>query len=302
MIKSTVDKKNNKAKKLNRLTAFDWIIMVLLGIFAFITFYPFWYVLIGSFNQGQDYTFGEVWLWPRRFTLGNFQVVFKDNRLWYSFRNTFFITLSVTFLSLVITSLVAYAMSRKELRFKKFFEGYNLFTMFFSGGLVPYFLIIVLLGLYNNFLVYIIPCVYSVYNMIIMSSFFRAISEELRESMLIDGAGEYCIWFNLYLPLSKPVLATVGLWVATGAWNSYFSTMIYTMGQKELMTLQFFLMKLIKESNISLEDVSSTLINEITPQTVSFAAMVVATIPIVMVYPFIQKFFAKGVMIGALKG
>ena len=138
--------------------------------------------------------------------------------------------------------------------------------------------------------------------MIIMSSFFRAISEELRESMLIDGAGEYCIWFNLYLPLSKPVLATVGLWVATGAWNSYFSTMIYTMGQKELMTLQFFLMKLIKESNISLEDVSSTLINEITPQTVSFAAMVVATIPIVMVYPFIQKFFAKGVMIGALKG
>ncbi len=294
--------KKEKLHKMHRVGGWDIVIMIVLAVFALLTLYPFWYVIIGSFNEGQDYAFGSVWIIPRVFTLGNYVVVVKDQRLWYSLRNTVIITALVTLLSLTFTSLVAYAMSRRELRFKKFFQVFNLFTMFFGGGLIPYFLVIVMLGLYNNFLVYIVPSCYSVYNMIVISSFFRGIPEELRESMLLDGAGEYRIWFTIYLPLSTPVLATVGLWVATGAWNSYFTTMMYTMGQKELMTLQFFLMKLIKEANISTSDVSGDLLNQITPQTVSFAAMVLASIPIVMVYPFIQKYFSKGIMIGALKG
>lgn len=278
---------------------FDWIIYIFLALFALATLYPFIYVLAGSFSDGNDFALGGVWLLPRKFSLVNYKIVLRDVRLWYALRNTVIITVVVTALSLVLTSLVAYAISKSELKFRKFFQYFNLFTMFFSGGLIPYFMVIVLLGLYNNFLVYIIPHVYSVYNMIVISSFFKSVPDELRESMLIDGAWEIRIWFSLYMPLSLPVLATVGLWVATGTWNNYFNTMMYTMGQKELMTLQFFMMKLVKEANVVNGDIPIT---EINSQTVAFAAMVLASLPIVAVFPFIQKYFAKGIMIGAVKG
>lgn len=292
-------KDKNKQRRIRKFGVVDAIIYIVLGLFALLTLYPFLYVLAGSFNDGNDFALGGVWIFPRKWSLTNYRIVFNDNRLWYAFGNTIAITVIVTVCSLILTSLVAYALSKTVLRSRKFFQYFNLLTMFFSGGLIPYFMVIVLLGLYDSFLVYIIPHVYSVYNMIVISSFFRSIPNELRESMLIDGAWEFQIWFHLYLPLSLPVLATVGLWVATGTWNNYFNTMMYTMGEKELMTLQFYMMKLVKEANIVNGDIPLT---EINSQTVAFAAMVVASLPIVAVFPFIQKYFAKGIMIGAVKG
>ena len=285
----------------NKMNAFDWFNYAILGVFALMTLYPFIYVLAGSFNDGMDYAGGGVWLFPRKITLANYTVVMKDVAFWKAFLNTIIITLVGTFSALVITSAVAYAMSRRELKFHKFFQWFNLFAMFFSGGLIPYFLIINLLGLYDNFLVYIIPSVYSVYNMIVIQSFFKSIPEELRESAVIDGAGELRIWMTIYIPLSKPVLATVALWLATGFWNSYFSTMVYTRGG-DLATLQYHLMKMIKQAKVDTGGMDPSLLEQTTSQTISFAAIIIATLPIICVYPSIQKHFAKGVMVGSIKG
>lgn len=287
--------------KKNKMNAFDWINYVVLGLFALITLYPFLYVLAGSFNDGMDYAGGGIWLFPRKITLANYTVVMKDAAFWKAFTNTISITIIGTVSALLVTSAVAYAMSRKELRFHGVFQWINLFAMFFSGGLIPYFLIINMLGLYDNYMVYIIPSVYSVYNMIIIQSFFKSIPEELREAAVIDGAGEIRVWFTIYMPLSKPVLATVSLWLATGFWNSYFNTMVYTRGG-DLATLQYHLMKMIKQAKVDTGGMDPSLLEQTTSQTISFAAIIIAILPIVCVYPFIQKHFAKGVMIGSLKG
>lgn len=156
------------------------------------------------------------------------------------------------------------------------------------------------IGLYNNFLVYILPMSYSVYNMIVMSSFFGNIPEELRESAVMDGAGEFRVWLQIYMPLSKAVLATVGLWVAVGHWNAYMATLLYT-NKDSLITLQYYLMRVIKDASMP-DGIDGAIAGEITSKTVSYAAIVVATVPIICVYPLIQKQFAKGVLVGSVKG
>lgn len=288
-------------KTSRKMNTFDWFNYIILGLFAVITLYPFIYVIAGSFNNGMDYAGGGIWLIPRQFTLANYSVVMQDLAFWKSFGNTVIITILGTAGALLFTSAVAYAMSSKKLPFHAVFQWINLFAMFFSGGLIPYFFIINFLGLYDNFWVYIIPSLYSVYNMIIISSFFRSIPEDLKEAAVIDGAGELRIWLTIYMPLSKPVLATVGLWLATGFWNSYFSTMVYTRGG-DLATLQYHLMKMIKQAKVDTGGMDPALIEQTTSQTISFAAIVIATVPILLVYPSIQKYFAKGIMIGSLKG
>ena len=288
-------------KTLRHFNWFDIINYIFLAVLAFITLYPFWFVLIGSFSQGEDYSGGGVWVWPRIWSSASYIVVLKDSRFWIALRNTVVRTILATVLSVGFTSMVAYAMSRPNLKHKPFFQWVNLFTMFFSGGLVPYYLVIVAIGLYDTFWVYILPSIYSVYNMIVLSSFFRSIPESIRESAVLDGAGDFRIWLQMYMPLSKPALATIALWVAVGHWNSYMATMLYTR-DANLTTLQYFLMRVIKEANVSYEGITWEIRNDVTPQTISYAAIVVATIPILMVYPFLQRFFTKGIMIGSLKG
>ncbi|MDR1094223.1 MAG: carbohydrate ABC transporter permease [Clostridiales bacterium] len=284
-----------------KIHAFDIVNAVLLALFAFVTIYPFWYVLVGSFNNGIDYSFGGVWLWPRAFTADSYRVVFADPRLWHSLLITVLRTVIGTAVSLAFTSLVAYAMSRRELKHKAFFQAANLITMFFSGGLIPFYLLVNIIGLYDNFLVYILPMTYSVFNMIVIASFFRGLPDELRESARIDGANEFRIWLTLYMPLSKAVLATVGLWVAVGHWNSYMATLLYTKSDTErLWTLQYYLLRLIKESSLpSGENLAD---GAVSAQTVTFAAMVVATIPMAALYPLLSKYFAKGAVVGSIKG
>lgn len=269
-------------------------------VFMLLCIYPLVYVLAGSFNQGADYTAGGVYFLPRLFTFENYKVVLTNKGLWQGYSVTISRTLIGTLTALIFTSIVGYAMSRPNLRYKKVFYWINIFTMFFGGGLIPYFLIIRSIGLYNHFLVYIIPGLYSVYNMIIFSSFFRSISDELHEAALMDGANEFRIYWQIYLPLSKPVLATVALWLAIGHWNSYFDTMIYT-HSPNLQTLQYFLLKAIQTATLT-EGMPAEMMLRLSPKTLSLAAIIISMIPVLFFFPFVRKNFQSGIMIGSLKG
>lgn len=287
-------------KKKSKMGVTDYIIYAILLLGALIMLYPFWYVIVGSFNNGVDYAAGGVWFFPRKWTTANYQIVFSDYRLWIGFGNTLARTVLGTGLSLFFTSLVAYAFSRPKLKFKRFLRGFNLFTMFFSGGLIPFFLLINILHLYDTFWVYILPNLYSVYNMIVISSYFRGISNDIYESAVLEGANQYRIWWSIYLPLSKPVLATVGMWIALSNWNAYMATMLYT-ERESLMTLQYYLMRIIKDAGIP-DGMDGTLYEQISATTLSFAAIIVSTIPLLCCYPFIlKKVFKKGNFEGSVK-
>lgn len=291
--------------KKSSLNLFDYFNYVFLILLACITIYPFLYVLTGSFNQGSDYMRGGVYLFPRVFSLDNYSMIFYDKRLAFGFQNTIARTIIGTVAGVIFTALVSYGMSRKNLPYARQIYWFNLFTLFFSGGLIPYFLLLKSLGLINTFWVYIFPCLYSVFNMIIFSSFSREIPEEIHESAVVDGANEFTIFWKLYLPLSKPAVATIALWLGVFHWNSFFDSMIFTT-KPELQTLQLFLVKLIKEASLSQGEaatrVPAQVISKVSITTIRFAAIVVGSIPIFMVYPFMQKYLIKGVMLGSVKG
>lgn len=286
-----------KRKKKNKNTWFDYVNISVLTLFGLITFYPFWYVIIGSLSNGQTYMSGGVFLVPRDITLDNFRAVVADMDLWVAFRNSLVRTAVGVTSGLIFTSLIAYAMSSPHLRCKGVYQNLFIFTMFFSGGTIPFYLLIRTLGLYNSFWVYIIPAMFSVYNMIVVSNFFYGIPAGLREAAELEGAGELTIWWKIYMPLSKAVLATVGLWIAVNHWNSYMGTMLYTDADDKTITLQYYLRQIINSAASVSGDYDT-----ITSKTVSFAAIVLATIPILCVYPAVQKHFTKGVMVGSLKG
>lgn len=301
MKENVISGRRTKRKKLRRMKVADYVIYAFLLICVVIMIYPFLYVLGGSFSDGTDYMNGGIWLFPRIWTVANYQVIVSDSMLWVAYRNTFVRTFCGSLLSLAFTSLVSYAMSRKELKFRRFFQIANLVTMFFGGGLIPYFALINFIGLYDSFLVYIIPALYSVYNMIIISNGYRVVSEELHDSAVIDGAGELRIWAQIYFPLSKAVHATVLLWLVVGNWNSYYSTMLYTRGGSDVITLQYYLMGVINKASYT-PDVGGEILDQVTSKTVSYAAIVIAILPILFVYPFLSKYFTKGVLVGSLKG
>ena len=288
-----------------RYNWFDVINLLLMLLVALFCLYPFWYVLIGSFNEGSDYMRGGVFMFPRVWSLDNYTMVFNDKRLIIGFQNTFVRTAIGTLSSTLFTAMVAYGMSRRDLPLKKPIYWFNLFTMFFGGGLIPYFLVLKQLGLINSFWVYIIPCLYSVFNMIIIMNFFKDIPEEIHESAMIDGASEFKTFYKIYLPLSMPVLATIALWNGVFHWNSFFDSMVYTTDQN-LQTLQLYLVKLIKEASMTQGEAASKVpaqvAKTISIMTLRYAAIVVSTVPILCIYPFLQKFMAKGIMLGSLKG
>lgn len=291
--------KSSALKKKTNL--FDVINVIILLVFALCSVYPFIYTIASSLNDAMDSMYGPVWLIPRKFTLSSYIVVLSDKRLYTSFINTLSATVISLVLGLLLTSCVAYAISSKRLKCKKFFWYYNLITMFIKGGMIPMYMVIVLLNLYDNFMVYFLPSCYSVYNMIVISNFFKSIDDSLYEAAVVDGAGELTIWLQIFMPLSKPVLATVGLWIVVGKWNAYMTTMIYTGKHESIWTLQYYLMRLIREGDMS-GAVNSEYYGEVSSQSLSFAAIVISTIPIFCLYPFVSKYFTKGIMMGSIKG
>lgn len=300
-------KSKKTGRRLVHNTTFDWINYLFMTVLAFIMIYPLWYCIVGSLNEGMDYIRGGVFLWPRKPTLANYKAVFLDNSILRAFGVTIAKCIVGTLTSVLCTSMVAYAITRPALKLKKAYIPFIMLTMFFSGGLIPYFILIVDLNLYDSFWVYIIPTMFSAYNMVIIQSFMRELPRELIESAKIDGASEFRIFFQMILPLSKPVLATIALFTIVNHWNSYFDAMMYTTSQ-DLQTIQLFLKKVITDpsiarglgsaATISIPDQATTL----TPQVVKMATMVVTALPVVCVYPFLQRYFVKGVTIGAVKG
>lgn len=296
-----------KVSKLKNNTAFDWINYIVMALISFLMLYPLWYCIVGSFNEGSDYLRGGVFLWPRKWTFANYKAVFLDRSILDAFGVTIAKCLIGTITSVLCTSMVSYAITRPRLKLKKFYIPFIMLTMFFSGGLIPYFILITDLGLYDSFWVYIIPTMFSAYNMIIIQSFMRELPGELLESAKIDGASEYRIFFQMILPLSKPVLATISLFTIVNHWNSYFDSMMYTSSRK-LQTIQLFLKKVITDPSVArgLGSAAAVTIPEqastLTPQVVKLATMVITALPIICVYPFLQRYFVKGVTMGAVKG
>lgn len=286
-----------------RKKVFDWINVSFMIIFAALSVYPLIYVIAGSFNEGADYIKGGIYLFPRVFSLENYQVVLNDERLWSAYLVTIARTILGTIAGVLFTAIVAFAMSRKSLVGRNWIYRFFVFTMFFGGGLIPYFWVINLLGLFDSFFVYIIPALFSVYNMLVFVNFFKTIPEEIHESAVMDGASEFKIFFRIILPLSGPVISTIALWIAVGHWNSFFDTMIYT-SSDNLWTLQYYLMKVIKEASMPSAGVSLPieLLEKIAPETVSLAAIIISVIPIFILYPLILKTLTKGVIVGSLKG
>lgn len=287
-------------KKSTKKTVFDIFNIILMAIICFVTLYPVWYVLVYSFNDGYDAVQGGLYWWPRKFTLTNYKEVFRNNEIINSFIVTIFRTLFATTCHVFFTAMVAYAFSRKELIGKKLYMSMGIITMFFSGGLIPTFIVINNLGMYNKFLVYIIPTMFSFFDLIIMQSFFRTIPASVEESAKIDGASYFTIFTKIILPLSAPVIATIILFNGVYNWNDYFMGFIY-IKDEELRPIQTYLYKIITTSQGSKAAMASVSTSKFTSTSLQMATMVVTTIPIICIYPFLQKHFVKGMMLGSVK-
>jgi len=285
---------------------FDIFNTILMLILIFLPLYPVWFCIVGSFNEGLDYMRGGVNFWPRKFTLSNYRVVLMEPRIKDAYKITILRTIIGVITHVLFTSLFAYGFSRRNLIGKKIYGTMGIITMFFSGGLIPSYLLYKWLRLLNSFWVYIIPALFNFWNVIIFQSFFREIPESINESARIDGANEYQIYFYLILPLSKPVLAALALFTGVWHWNSYFDSMVFTTSQ-ELSTIQLLLMKIIRstEGAANVASRAGEMLErqrDISSTTVQMATMVITSAPIMMLYPFLQKYFVKGVMIGSIKG
>ncbi|WP_374992082.1 carbohydrate ABC transporter permease [Paenibacillus sp. LHD-38] len=280
----------------------DSVIYVLLFCIMIATLYPFYYVLVISFNQGKDSLLGGIYLWPRSFSLENYATFLTDSN-WY---NSLLITVARTgvgtLLGVLFTSLVAYGLSHKDLLFSKGYFAVIIFAMYFSGGLIPYYVVLRSVGLLNTFGVYVIPSMLSTFFLLIAISFFREIPLELKESAYIDGANEFVIFFKIILPVSTPLLATMSLFLGVGQWNSWLDS-AYFVQSDSLRTLTFRMMEIINKSNIPIESVGAAAsASGVTNYSLQVTSMVVSIAPIVCVYPFLQKYFVKGIMLGSVKG
>ena len=268
---------------------------------------PFLHLFNLAFSPSHLATKGGLLLLPVEFTLDNYAKVLSSRFIWNGYRNTLLRTAVGTFVQLFFTALGAYAMSKKYFPHRSFYMFLIVFTMFFSGGLIPSYLLVKDLGLIDHFGVMILPGLVSAYNLVIMRNYFQAMPEEIEESCQIDGASRFRIFFSIIIPLSTPILATVALWLAVGHWNAWFDVLLYIQDESKFV-LQIVLRRIIltgTQQMMELTAASGSTFQEETqssPEGLKAASIFVATIPILCVYPFIQKYFVQGIMIGSLKG
>lgn len=278
----------------------DWILLVVFVFLIIITLYPFLNVLAISFNDPIDTMRNINMVIPRQFTLSNYVYIFEENNLIAPLLLSVLRTVLGAGLGVICTAMLAYVLSRKDFYFNKVFTLLFVVTMYVSGGLIPeYLLLMRTLGLGNNFLVYIIPGLIWVYNVILVRSFIEGLPIALQEAARVDGANDFIIWGKIILPLCKPVLATVGLFMAVGQWNSFMDTYLYA---KELPTLQYVLYQIMETATIKIDPhAAEQMTNAVSPLSVRMAITIVATVPILIVYPFLQKYFVGGMTVGAVK-
>lgn len=281
---------------------------IFIAVVTLLILYPFFYCVMLSFNDGLDAQKGGIYFWPRLFTLDNYRFVFSNGAILTAARNSVLRTVFGTVLALFVTSMFGYVVSKKDLLFRKAYITLGLITMYFGGGLIPYFLLIRSLGLFNNFLVYLIPNLFAMFNAIIFLSFFQTIPDSLEESAKIDGANDFTIYWRCYIPLSTPVIATIALFLGVGQWNSWFDTMLFAPMNPQLETLSHIMTKMISAQQF-IDQISTKFAtgegarsSGMTSTALMLATMVITCFPIIVLYPFLQRYFVKGVMIGSIKG
>ena len=283
------------------------LISLALALIVLVTVYPIYFVIIASVSDSSAVANGQVWLYPRELYLEGYKRIFEYEDLWRGYRNTIFYAAGGTALSLLVTISGAYVMSRRECMLNRPLMVYFTIPMFFSGGLIPTYLLISSLGLLNNPLVLILPGCFGIYNMIIARTFFQSsIPGELRDAAFIDGCGECGFFVRIALPLSKAIISVIGLYVAVAIWNDYFSALIY-ITDREYIPLQLVLREILISNSFDTRSAGGGITNSALEQQrlrdlVKYCVMVVSTLPVICIYPFIQKYFEKGVMIGSIKG
>ncbi|WP_339205735.1 carbohydrate ABC transporter permease [Paenibacillus sp. FSL K6-3182] len=292
-----------RRRRLRRIGVFEVCNALLMLAVCFITLYPMWFVFINSLNAPEQAMLGTVNWFPKEFSLASYSVVFNDKSLMHGFYITTLRTVIGTAVHVLFTAIVAYGMSKSNLIGRKIYLKIALITMLFSGGLIPSFILMTKLGFYDSFWVFIIPAMYTFFNMVIFMSFFRTIPDSLEESAKVDGASDYGVLFRIVLPNSMAVLATISLFSAVYHWNDYYQGVIYIRSQDQL-PMQTILYKIIAENSMSFmqQQAMAQFGARLPGNSIKFASMMVATLPILVFYPFIQRYLVKGVMIGAIKG
>lgn len=298
----------NAIRKTTEDKVFEGIILAVMLFTLIITAYPFYFVVIMSLNDGVDSARGGIYVLPREFTIDNYKRFLSDP----SWKQAMIVSVAKTLIGAVLTvlftCLIAYGLTPKDLLFKRFYNIVMLSFMYFSSGLIPYYLVLREIGLLNTFGVYVIPTMFSIYYCLLARSFFSTMPDSLFESAKLDGAGQIRIYLQIVLPLSKPLMATLFLFAAVNQWNSWSDTAFFAAGNRDLRSLAYLMRDVIMRNQIGsgpggdMASVVAQQYRRTTAQSVQFAAMVIAVLPIMLVYPFLQKYFVQGIMIGAVKG
>lgn len=294
-------------KRFKKITLFDICLALGMIFVIIITLYPFLNILAISLNNAIDTARGGIHIWPRDFTFANYVEIFGSNdRLLQAFIMSVTRTVVGTVTGILASTMLAYTLSRKDFVFNKPIALLLVLTMFVGGGLIPDYMLIRNLGLINEFWVYILPMLISAFNVIVIRSFMDNLPVALEESAKIDGANDFTIFVRIVLPLSLPVIATISLFLAVGQWNSWFDTYLYARSNETLTTLQYELMKILDNASTSGSSGVNThtakyLANQTNPQSLKMAITIIATVPILLVYPFLQKYFVTGLTLGAVK-
>ena len=293
-----------KKRKLNPVTGFDVFLYIFMGFLALITAFPFYYMVIVSFSNYAALHSQSLYLWPAVWDISSYRLVFGNNAFWSSVGTTLFITVAGTFLGVIFSVAAAYPLSKKYVPGSKFLFNLMIFTMFFGGGMIPSYLVVQQLGLGDSIWSMILPCLLGPFNVILIKNFIEELPASIEESAKIDGANDMTILFRIVLPMSTPIIATIALFFAVGYWNSYYLGMMHIIS-KQKYPLQLVLRGILLDTTSSMTGMGAAVAAEnkkIYSQALQMATVTVATVPILVVYPFIQKYFTKGIMLGGVKG
>ncbi|CAN7151245.1 MULTISPECIES: carbohydrate ABC transporter permease [unclassified Paenibacillus] len=289
---------------------FDICNIIFMLALVVVTLYPFVNTLAVALNDANDAVRGGIYLFPRMWTFDNFKYVFSEAAIVHAFFISVLRTVLGTVVTVFCSAMVAYTMSRQEYVLRKFVTVSFIFTMYFSGGLIPGYLLVRDLGMLGSFWVYIIPGMIGVFNLIIIRSFIEGLPDGIMEAARIDGANDFSMFMRIVLPLVVPVLATVALFSAVGQWNSWFDVFLYNSSNENLSTLQYELMKILQNTNTQTSQTAADIFASsantgaatVTPTSIRSTMTIVVSLPIIMVYPFLQKYFVKGMTVGGVKG
>lgn len=284
---------------------FDLVVYVAITIVTIATLYPFLNVLAISFNDSTDSIKGGITIFPRVFTFKNYETIFAFSGLMTGLKISILRTVIGTILGLISASMLAFTLSRVDFQARKFVSTFLALTMYVSGGLIPFYILIKNLDMMGTFAVYVLPSLVSAFNVFIIRSFIDGLPYALQESAKLDGANDFTIYWRIILPLTKPALATIALFLAVGQWNAWFDTYLYNGSKDSLTTLQYELMKVIQSTTTNADSFRgrnmTQVMAQISPESVKMAITIIVTVPILIVYPFLQRYFVKGMTLGSVK-